>query len=60
MSVLAKKRQYEEFSNRDGTPCRVADGSLMAAMYKLMPKSLEETVMFNGDAERPSRDVHVR
>ena len=36
---LAKKRQYEEFPNRDGTPCRSQDENLMAAMFKFMPKS---------------------
>ena len=46
---LAKKRQYEEFTDRDGRPCKVSDDSLIAAMFKLMPKNLEETVMFKGD-----------
>ena len=41
---LAEKRQHEEFSNRDGTLRRVQDDSLMAAMCKLMPTILEETV----------------
>ena len=40
---LAKKRQHEECSNRDGTHCRIQDDSLIAAMYKIMPKVLEET-----------------
>ena len=40
---LAKKRPYEEFSNRDGSPGRVQDGSLTAAMYKFVLQSLEET-----------------
>ena len=31
-SGFAKKRQYAEYSNRDGTPCRVQDDSLMAVM----------------------------
>merc|ERR1712159_616192 len=43
---LTKKRQYEEFMDRDGQPCRVSDDSLMAAKYKLMPKNLEDQVMF--------------
>ena len=33
---LAKKRPYEEFSNRDGSPGRVQDDSLTAAMYKFV------------------------
>lgn len=46
---LTRKRQYEEFTDRAGNPCRVSEDSLMAAMYKLMPKSLEETVMFKSE-----------
>ena len=46
---LTRKRQYEEFTDKDGSPCRVSDDSLIAAMFKLMPKSLEETVMFKSD-----------
>ena len=46
---LTRKRQYEEFTDRAGNQCRVSEDSLMAAMYKLMPKSLEETVMFKSD-----------
>lgn len=46
---LARKRQYEEFSDRDGNPCRVSEDSLMAALYKLMPPSLEEAVMFRSE-----------
>ena len=48
---LAKKRQYEEFSNRDGSFCRVQYESLMAAMCKIMPKRVEETVMFKSDED---------
>ena len=46
---LSKKRQYEEYTDRGGEPCRVSEDSLMAAMYKLMPKTLEETVMFKSE-----------
>jgi hypothetical protein len=46
---LSKKRQYEEFTDGQGNPCRVSDDSLMAGLYKLMPESLEETVMFKQD-----------
>lgn len=46
---LAKKRQYEEYTDGHGNPCRVSDDSLMAGLYKLMPDSLEETVMFKSD-----------
>ena len=48
-SWLTKKRQYEEFTDRDGNPCRVSEDSLMAALYKLMPESLEEAVMFRSE-----------
>lgn len=50
---LAKKRQYEEFTDSEGNQCKVSDDSLMAAMYRLMPESLEEAVMFKAD-EFPS------
>ena len=43
---LSKTRQYEMFTDRNGRPCQASDDSLMAAMFWLMPKSLEETVMF--------------
>ena len=47
---LSKKRQYEMFTDRNGRPCQASDDSLVAAMFRLMPKNLEETVMFtNGD-----------
>ena len=46
---LSKKRQYEEFTDGQGQPCRVSDDSLMAGLYKLMPESLEEAVMFKQD-----------
>eukprot|EP00971_Amphidinium_carterae_P218704 4341253-Amphidinium_carterae.1 len=41
--MLTRKRQCEEFIDKDGAPCRVSDDSLIAAMCKLMPKTLEET-----------------
>ena len=31
-SGFAKERQYAEYSNRDGTPCRIQDDSLMSVM----------------------------
>ena len=40
---LSKKRQYEMFTERNGRPCQASDDSLVAAMFRLMPKSLEET-----------------
>merc|ERR1712032_1616779 len=46
---LAKKRKYEEFTDRRGEPCIVSEDVLIAAMYQLMPKTLEETVMFKAD-----------
>ena len=35
---LAKKRRYEEFTDSEGNPCRVSSDSLMAAMYKDVPR----------------------
>ena len=46
---LSKKRQYEEYTDGNGDPCKVSDDSLMAGLYKLMPESLEEAVMFKSD-----------
>ena len=40
---LSKKRQYEMFTDRNGRPCQASDDSLVAAIFWLMPKSLEET-----------------
>ena len=37
---LERKRQYEDFTDEKGEPCRVSSDSLMAAMYKIMPKAL--------------------
>ena len=48
---LSKKRQYDMFTERDGRPCQASDDSLVAAMFRFMPKSLEETVMFTNEDE---------
>ena len=48
---LSKKRQYEMFTDRNGRPCQASDDSLVAAMFRLMPKSLEESVMFANEDE---------
>ena len=48
---LSKKRQHEMFTDRNGRPCQACDDSLVAAMFRLMPKSLEETVMFANEDE---------
>ena len=48
---LSKKRQYEIFTDRNGRPCQASDDSLMAAMFRLIPKSLEETIMFANEDE---------
>ena len=48
---LSKKRQYEMFTDRNGRPCQASDDSLVAAMFRLVPKSLEETVMFTNEDE---------
>ena len=44
--------QYEMFTDKNGRPCQASDDSLVAAMFRLMPKSLEETVMFTNEDER--------
>ena len=48
---LSKKRQNEVFTDRNGRPCQASDDSLVAAMFRLMPKNLEETVMFTIEDE---------
>ena len=48
---LSKKRQNEMFTDRNGRPCQASDDSLVAAMFPLMPKSLEENVMFANEDE---------
>ena len=46
---LSKKRQYEMFADR----CQASDDSLVAAMFWLMPKNLEETVTFTNEDGLP-------
>ena len=48
---MALKRQYEMFTDRNGRPCQASDGSLVAAMFGFLPKSLEETVVFANEDE---------
>ena len=48
---LSKKRQYEMFTDRNGRPCQASDDTLVAAMFRLMPKSLEECVVFSNEDE---------
>ena len=35
----------------DGRPCQSSDDSFVAALFRLMPKSLEETVVFAKEDE---------
>ena len=39
------------FTDRNGRPCQASDDSLVAAVFRLMPKILEETVMFTNEDE---------
>ena len=48
---LSKKRHYEMFTDRNGRPCQASDDRFVAAMFRLIPKSLEETVMFANEDE---------
>ena len=57
---LDLKRQYEQFTDRQGQPCKVSEDSLITAMHPLMPKSLEETVMFKGDEFVRFEDLYDR
>ena len=48
---LSKKRKYEMFTDKNARPYQASDDSLVAAMFRLMPKSLEETGMFTNEDE---------
>ena len=39
------------FTDCNGRKCKASDDSLLAAMFRLMPKNLEETVMFTNEDE---------
>ena len=39
------------FTDRNGRPCQASEDSLVAAMLRLMPRSLEETVIFTNEDE---------
>ena len=55
---LALKRRYEEFTDLNGQACRVSDDTLMAAMYKMIPHSLEETVMFHPEQHETFEELY--
>lgn len=57
---LSKKRQYEEFTDKHGQSCKISEDSLMAAMYKLMPSSLEQQVMFYASDYDSFEDLYDR
>ena len=48
---FTQKSQYEMFTYRNGRPCQASDDSFVAAMFRLMPKNLEETVIFANEDE---------
>ena len=39
------------FTDRNGRFCQASDDGLLAVMFRFMPKSLEETVMFANEDE---------
>ena len=55
---LTKKKQYEQFTDRHGNPCVISEDSLLAAMFKLMPKALEETLLFTHDESTSFEDLY--
>ncbi|CAK0827035.1 unnamed protein product, partial [Prorocentrum cordatum] len=57
---LMRKRQYEEFTDRDGQPCKVSEDSLIAAMYRLAPADLETQLMFNAAEDETFADIFNR
>ena len=48
-SWLTKKKQYESYVDKDGHNCVVSEDSLLNAMYRIMPKALEEQMLFRDD-----------
>ena len=48
---LSKNRQHEMFTDRNGRPFQASDNSLVATIFRLMLKSLEETVMITNEDE---------
>ncbi|CAK0904033.1 unnamed protein product, partial [Prorocentrum cordatum] len=57
---LMRKRQYEEFTDRDGQPCKVSEDSLIAAMYRLALADLETQLMFNAAEDETFADIFNR
>ena len=48
---LLKKRQYEMFTDRNGRLCETSDDTLVAAVFRLVLNSLEESVIFANEDE---------
>ena len=48
---LSMKRQHDTFTDRNGRPCQASADSLVTAMFRLVPKSLEETFIFANEDE---------
>ena len=44
---LMLKNQYEQYTDNDGQACRVSEDSLVAALHRMTPKSLEDQLIFN-------------
>jgi hypothetical protein len=47
---LSDKNEYEKMEDEAGVPCRLSADAGLSAMFALLPKSLEDTVMFQKDA----------
>ena len=56
----SNKIVYEEFTDKHGQSCKISEDSLMAAMYKLMPSSLEQQVMFYASDYDSFEDLYDR
>ena len=48
---LSKKTSTRDVHQQERSPCQASDDSLMATMFRLMPKSFEETVKFANEDE---------
>ena len=46
---LEKKRQYEEYTDKDSKSCYCSEDQLVAAMFCIMPKELEDQMLLRSD-----------
>ncbi len=57
---LSDKREYEKLEDEAGNPFRLSADAGLSAMYSMLPKSLEDTVMFQKEAFSRWEDMFDR